>query len=834
MARIPTPRLPGIVFAPQPPPRAGGLPPLDVAGFVGFAQRGPLDLPVAVEDTAGFAAVFGGTMPLARDARGARVTARLPGSVAAFFANGGRRCHVVRVAGATARAARFGIPGLLALAPGGADARHAAVAASSAGRWGNALRLAARLEATPLPRPDRIAGGELVWTPPLAADAPVPGEVLRLTWPDGTAALFSVTAVRTEQQTSPPEPALHLGGDARRLLLVKAAAPPAPVAARLLTAEGNVPLAIEKITLATGGAGWRLDLHGADALRPAPGDLLRLEAASPGTDLIFPVLRRRPAADGLGAQLEATALLDPVPVPLAGDAPRVERLRLDLRVELPGEPGRVAHLPGLGFDAAHPRFWGDLVLLGSAPGADPARWQAAALSTARDAAEAWRAWCGSAGPTRLAPPPPAALAGLLAPLCDAARSLQHLPLGVSEIAPEHGIAPQEPGADGLDLFDPHRFLDAALVPHLQGQRPGAALRVAAEDRWLRGGIRLRGLHALTFLDEVATVALPDAAHAAWKMTDPPKSPATPPPPPPPDRARFGACGHMAAPPTTPAAPPPDRDLPVLGAVDGRALVALHAAMLRFCHARRDAVALLSLPQGAELPAALAWQSALAAELARDGFGEGFDADGLSYAAAWHPWLRGADDLALPPDGAVAGVIARREGARGAWVAPANEPFAGVLDLDPAFDEEVWATLLGRRINLVRRMPRDFRSPTAHSLSGERSLLHVSVRRLLILLRKLALRRGQELVFESNTERLRETVRLGLEEELTRLFERGAFAGRTPAESFRVLTEPEVNLPAAIERGELLTRILVAPSEPLEFLVVRLSRAEHGALVAGGA
>src|SRR5947209_2191195 len=60
----------------------------DVAGFVGIAQRGPLDVPVPIESYRQFQAHFGdviGSGYLAYTAR-------------AFFENGGRRCWVVRVA----------------------------------------------------------------------------------------------------------------------------------------------------------------------------------------------------------------------------------------------------------------------------------------------------------------------------------------------------------------------------------------------------------------------------------------------------------------------------------------------------------------------------------------------------------------------------------------------------------------------------------------------------------------------------------------------------------------------------------------------------------------
>src|SRR4051794_16965679 len=93
-------RRPGITFVAQPPPTDDVLPRMDIAGFVGFARTGPVDVPVVVTDVARFVEVFGGPVTLVRDAAtGERLGGYLADAVAAFFAGGGRRCWVVRVTG---------------------------------------------------------------------------------------------------------------------------------------------------------------------------------------------------------------------------------------------------------------------------------------------------------------------------------------------------------------------------------------------------------------------------------------------------------------------------------------------------------------------------------------------------------------------------------------------------------------------------------------------------------------------------------------------------------------------------------------------------------------
>src|SRR5437870_625666 len=60
----------------------------DIAGFVGIAARGPLHQPVQVESWTQFTSTFGAHIP----------QGYLAYAVQGFFANGGERCWVVRVA----------------------------------------------------------------------------------------------------------------------------------------------------------------------------------------------------------------------------------------------------------------------------------------------------------------------------------------------------------------------------------------------------------------------------------------------------------------------------------------------------------------------------------------------------------------------------------------------------------------------------------------------------------------------------------------------------------------------------------------------------------------
>jgi hypothetical protein len=285
-------------------------------------------------------------------------------------------------------------------------------------------------------------------------------------------------------------------------------------------------------------------------------------------------------------------------------------------------------------------------------------------------------------------------------------------------------------------------------------------------------------------------------------------------------------------------------LPVLQPVtefQNTPLLAIQQAVITLCQARRDMVGILTLPLHFEKRECIGWQEDLRQRLGlprrRSVFNEVRDIADLSYVAVYHPWLLVADANApdglrpVPCDGAVCGMIAARERQRQVWVAPANVPLQAVLGLLPTFSTDDWADLLDLQFNLVRPEPRDFRAMSAHTLSDEREWLQISVRRLMILLRKVAAERGMDFVFESNHERFREGVRVMLADLLQFMFERGAFAGAAADQAFRVVTDASVNTPQSIEQGRFIVQIQVAPSQPMEFMTVLLTRVSEGVLQA---
>jgi hypothetical protein len=260
------------------------------------------------------------------------------------------------------------------------------------------------------------------------------------------------------------------------------------------------------------------------------------------------------------------------------------------------------------------------------------------------------------------------------------------------------------------------------------------------------------------------------------------------------------------------------------------LLDIHRALLRFCAARSDIVAILSLPNHLREVETLAYTKTL--KNATDESGDVFplgasESRAFSYATLYHPWViereAGTEPVRHPPDGTVVGTMARRTLSRGAWVAPANDKFVGVLALQPLILPDRRLDLLLAQVNLLRQEPHGFVTLNADTLSDDPDLRPLNIRRLLILLRRAALSLGNNYVFEPNDLTLRRIVRGAFESLLQRLFMRGAFAGTTADTSYRVVMDESINTPQAMERGQFFVDLKVAPALPLSFITVRLVR-----------
>jgi hypothetical protein len=265
------------------------------------------------------------------------------------------------------------------------------------------------------------------------------------------------------------------------------------------------------------------------------------------------------------------------------------------------------------------------------------------------------------------------------------------------------------------------------------------------------------------------------------------------------------------------------------AAQDSALVAVHAALLVLAAGRGDTVALLSLPLEFRDDEISEYRANLLLELSqtyRVGLGDGDRT--LTYGSLYHPWplVREPDPgnaaRVAPgtPDGLMAGTIAARTLSGGPWLSPANRLLPGVVSLAWAAGPREPADGL-LPVNRLQQRPDGFTTLSSWTLDRRSEVAELAIRRLLIVLRRLALREGATFAFLPNDEFLARLVAREFESVLTDLFVRGAFAGRTESEAFQVITDSRVNTQRERETGRLVVELRVAPSRPLAFLTIRL-------------
>jgi hypothetical protein len=324
-----------------------------------------------------------------------------------------------------------------------------------------------------------------------------------------------------------------------------------------------------------------------------------------------------------------------------------------------------------------------------------------------------------------------------------------------------------------------------------------------------------GLDVLLRVPEVASIVLPD-------LYSPAPIPATAPVADPPTvaGATFGACVPQ---------PGSSRLTPRPAGLDGLRFDPLDPAGLAAiitlqnqavsCAEILGAVALLDVPPGLTQRAILQWRAS-------------FDS---TYAAAYHPWLRaplgiaGSPLVTVNPSAFAAGIISRTEVMYGVPHGPANELIAGAVDVTDRVDPARHAVLHQSGVDVYLVRTDGIWLTGARTVSRDPTWRQLNVRRVVSLVERTVLSELTWTVFEPNNRVLRSKLELLLGGLLRQLFAAGAFAGATPAESYFVRTATDAVLPLESSAGQLVCEIGLAVAEPLEFIVVTISRDADGAL-----
>ena len=321
----------------------------------------------------------------------------------------------------------------------------------------------------------------------------------------------------------------------------------------------------------------------------------------------------------------------------------------------------------------------------------------------------------------------------------------------------------------------------------------------------------RGVHALLGLSDLSMVVVPDlyCAH-----------PLLPPRPPIAERPPMHFVEYL---PYRLPAKETEVDLELAGlrldpgqADDLVRIVALQTRLVALADSQAHFMALLDVPPGLTPAQVLRWRTHFTS----------------SYAAAYHPWLLcdrdddGRDGLLqLCPSAVAAGIVAQVERSQGLPTGPANVLAAGIVDVTVSLGPSWRDELHRNNINTFVRTPGGILLSAARTLSLDDRLRQLSVRRIMLMLRRSLELRMQWVAFENNTSELRDTLELSLNSFLGALHRANFFVGRGDEESFFVrFTE------SPTDGNRLTVEIGVAPAEPMEYLMLFLRREDDGGLL----
>lgn len=206
------------------------------------------------------------------------------------------------------------------------------------------------------------------------------------------------------------------------------------------------------------------------------------------------------------------------------------------------------------------------------------------------------------------------------------------------------------------------------------------------------------------------------------------------------------------------------------------------------------------------------------------------------AALYFPRLHEQDPLnngamdTYVPCGAVAGIFARTDSARGVWKAPAgtDATLLGVPELDVPLTDSENGDLNPLGVNCLRAFPVIGRVVWgARTLRGADLLTdqwkYVPVRRTALFLEESLYRGTQWVVFEPNDEPLWAQIRLNVGSFMNTLFRQGAFQGASPQDAYLVKCDKETTTQADIDAGIVNILVGFAPLKPAEFVVITIQQ-----------
>jgi phage tail sheath protein FI len=203
-----------------------------------------------------------------------------------------------------------------------------------------------------------------------------------------------------------------------------------------------------------------------------------------------------------------------------------------------------------------------------------------------------------------------------------------------------------------------------------------------------------------------------------------------------------------------------------------------------------------------------------------------------YSAVFFPALKideNGKDVFVGPSGAIAGLMARIDGTRGVWKAPAGTEadLRGVTGIEYRFSDGENGVMNPKAVNTIRVFPNGIVNWGARTMDGDDGFAseykYIPIRRLALYIEESLYRGLKWVVFEPNDEPLYAQIRLNVGAFMNNLFRQGAFQGQVPRDAYFVKCDGSTTTENDRNLGIVNIVVGFAPLKPAEFVVLTLQQ-----------
>ncbi len=211
----------------------------------------------------------------------------------------------------------------------------------------------------------------------------------------------------------------------------------------------------------------------------------------------------------------------------------------------------------------------------------------------------------------------------------------------------------------------------------------------------------------------------------------------------------------------------------------------------------------------------------------------------------YPWLQMnyAGDLPAnlePPEGVVAGVLARNALVRGTFRSATGLTLNEVVDFHPQLGQSQQFGLnpaaptqaspqapLIDRVSLIGPTVDGFRMFSDVTTSNDINYRQANINRTIALVMRAARAIGEEYVFEASGERLWQQIQDRLSDVLAAMQAAGALAGRRPEDAFQVRCDRSTMTQQDIDNGRVIVVVMIQPVASIETMRIQLTIGDGG-------